>query len=512
MAYEAEKHYSDDWAKAKSRDLVRDVIKRTLLTFRKPKDLKVLCFPGIDATEVFQVYDALGIPRQNIVGLERDSYVADELEKKNLGIRVVRKSVEDFVEDESSLPFDVVSLDYTGPISDEDILTLQFLSKKIGRDRFVLHQANLLKRDHKADYIYAVGVAHSGKHKDMSSMAARMGDFFKARKNKDNTIEVKGRAYANLISNIMRGADDEAIEELFKFTSTFTHTEHIRLLECCLRKMVEGEVKLDQQHPIKSAELYIGERPEFFRYVEELIHNGLRSMLNQIPPEYRPEKQSVYNLLARVSCWRNKQFFPKDKEGYSYVSESGSPMIGEILFLEHPRELVVDSIDFAKSIGYPKEFEVLDVRRMISRLNRAIKSHNKFMKDIPEFKEDRTFLGSSAKPVLTKARAIEEMRAGFSDDEIARKYRGVNGKPLPQWRAHVTMGTYDEQPRTSEESIQEAPEDSTIEKITKEGVIDLLASGIPVNEIADTYPTSFTKGQLRAFKAHITMGTYPADK
>jgi len=74
------------------------------------------------------------------------------------------------------------------------------------------------------------------------------------------------------------------------------------------------------------------------------------------------------------------------------------------------------------------------------------------------------------------------------------------------------MGTYDSQPRISEESIQESPEDSNIEKISKEQVIDLLASGIPVDEIASAYPTSFSKGQLRAFKAHITMGTYPTDK
>ena len=47
-----EKHYATDWAKAKSRDLVRDMIQKTVATFRESKDLRVLCFPGIDATEV----------------------------------------------------------------------------------------------------------------------------------------------------------------------------------------------------------------------------------------------------------------------------------------------------------------------------------------------------------------------------------------------------------------------------------------------------------------------------
>ena len=80
-------------------------------------------------------------------------------------------------------------------------------------------------------------------------------------------------------------------------------------------------------------------------------------------------------------------------------------------------------------------------------------------------------------------------------------------KPLAQWKAHVTMGTYDKVPK-SEDEIVEYEEDSGLEKITKEDAIDFLASGIPPQEIYEAYPTSFTQGQLRAFKAHITMGTY----
>ena len=65
------------------------------------------------------------------------------------------------------------------------------------------------------------------------------------------------------------------------------------------------------------------------------------------------------------------------------------------------------------------------------------------------------------------------------------------------------MGTY--KPR---EMAEEAAEDSDLEKMTKEQVIDLLSSGIPPEEIYDVWPTSFSIGQLRAFKAHLTMGTY----
>src|SRR6266540_1768384 len=106
-----EKHYSGDWAKAKSRDLVRDMIQNILLTFRKPKDLRVLCFPGIDVAEIFEVYDVLGIPRANILGVERERKIAYELESKKLGIQVVNQTLEDYVKEQKDFHFDIISLD-----------------------------------------------------------------------------------------------------------------------------------------------------------------------------------------------------------------------------------------------------------------------------------------------------------------------------------------------------------------------------------------------------------------
>jgi hypothetical protein len=62
------------------------------------------------------------------------------------------------------------------------------------------------------------------------------------------------------------------------------------------------------------------------------------------------------------------------------------------------------------------------------------------------------------------------------------------------------------------EDISASPEDSDLEKITQEEAIDLIASGIPVNEIFSAYPTSYSVGQLRAFKAHLTMGRYKSEQ
>lgn len=64
------------------------------------------------------------------------------------------------------------------------------------------------------------------------------------------------------------------------------------------------------------------------------------------------------------------------------------------------------------------------------------------------------------------------------------------------------MGTYD----NIELVVKE--DDIDIDRITKEEALDLIGSGIPIEEIVSAFPTSFKPSQLRAFKAHMTMGRY----
>ncbi len=529
MAYEAEKRYEDDWAKAKSRELVRDVIQRTLLTFRKPKDLKVLCFPGIDATEVFQVYDALGIPRQNITGLERDSYVADQLEKKNLGIRVVRKSVEDFVKEAHVIPFEIISLDYTGPINQQAVNTLSVIGEKQERNTWILHQANLVKRDSQSTSWYVGGFAGrcakfeavrntlTGKEEGMITDVSKSRDEATEGIESGNSRDYKSKGYSGVVVGALEKNFPQVALKLLRFVTT---DEQYSAIERTLLKGVgEKEKTLEELSFNLRGDQMFGVLLEDSAY--RLFANRMR-----ITGLTNPEILYIITRGLQHAFKEGKYFTPLLKEGYSYVSESGAPMIGDIYSLIYPKKIVEAGEKMGECIGFPNRLVInpKGLEKLAIRIKRFVEiSHELRRATINELSGDpeenllnlidkRTFLGSSAKPVLTKAKAIEEMRAGLTDDEIARKYRGVNGKPLPQWRAHVTMGTYDSQPRISEESIQESPEDSNIEKISKEQVIDLLASGIPVDEIASAYPTSFSKGQLRAFKAHITMGTYPTDK
>lgn len=59
-------------------------------------------------------------------------------------------------------------------------------------------------------------------------------------------------------------------------------------------------------------------------------------------------------------------------------------------------------------------------------------------------------------------------------------------------------------------SYKSKPREKPKEQLTKEGAIYLLKEGVPAEEILETY-SSFTKMQLAALKAHLTIGTYEKD-
>jgi hypothetical protein len=152
-----EKHYANDWAKAKVHTLLGEMLENTLLTFKKPKDLRVLHFSGIDAQETKSVYLARGIPAKNIVSLERDANITKSIEGMDLGIRVVNKTLEAYIEESISnggrIDFDVVSLDFTGPITMELLYSINDIARNCG-NHILFHSANLLKRDPNTSILY----------------------------------------------------------------------------------------------------------------------------------------------------------------------------------------------------------------------------------------------------------------------------------------------------------------------------------------------------------------------
>lgn len=85
-------------------------------TAHKLSIARVLCLAGCEALEILEVYDLLGVPRKNIVCLEQDRKSSNEIRRRNLGIDVRHQTLDEFIDDEGTEPFDIVSLDFTGQL------------------------------------------------------------------------------------------------------------------------------------------------------------------------------------------------------------------------------------------------------------------------------------------------------------------------------------------------------------------------------------------------------------
>ncbi|MFH1451885.1 MAG: hypothetical protein ABIF88_01785 [archaeon] len=527
--------YGNDWAKSKSRELYREVIERNLLRFRRPKDLKALCFLGIDGAELTEVYDTLGIPRENIYCVERDSVVADEIEKKFPRVKVLRGELSDVVEDRK-FPTDLslLALDYTGPISWKQLENLRVMIGSQERDQLVLHHANLIRRDKNSQGVYLVGsglddgvsigdrdVAFGDLYSHMQSAGSavrvhkRMKDGLAALKS-GNGKDVKSSAYSQMIQNAFVGSTLEGMDEAFKFSCGNNFEFILRRMVPSIQNILgTGEsFEIDIERPLGSLFEVFGIRPDLVKFFESQTLYNLRVETNKLVL-FKPE---LYDDLAPMLMFPlsearkgSKYFTARDIEKYSYISNTGDPMIGDIYFLSHPARTVKLAREVSELMGFPNQFEIKNPERFNRKLVNYFKEREKFisldkLRILEESSRQRQFLGSSSKPVLTKGRAIDEFRSGLSDEAIKEKYRGWKNKAIPQWRAHFTRGTYGDEPQETDECLVEHKEDSDLEKLTREEIYDLIDNGIPIEEIHAAYPTSASMGSLRAYKAHHTMG------
>jgi hypothetical protein len=504
---EADKRYHDDWAKVKSRTLVKDMIERALLPKRRPSNLYVLCFPGIDAREIYEVYDPLGIPRENIVGLERDQAIAKELEAKRLGIKVVPKSLDEYLGTLRQSHFDVVSLDYTGPVRADTVNTLHAIRQKQFKSEWVLHHANLARRDPNGHrfHLFGTGGMWGGE---------RIHDSFEdAAKNGESDLSsYKSDAYTGLL---LMGLHDPTKRDYARLRTFIVGKDQTQFIEEVRHAAHQHGLPESEFDPLDIESSFLD------RYIENipagafLCEKVLKEMImRKINVLYKGLKVEHMLHLLREGVQESKRFRPFDATRYSYISESGSPMAGDIYALREDTDTLKQARRLVRFHGYPSEFKfrLTDGKSLAEDLvgpynqarKRALLPYIELTKGSLA-PGNRSFLGSSAKPVLTKGRAIDEFRTGSTVDQIREKYRGCNGKPLAQWKAHVTMGTYDASPRDVRETIAEDAENSGLERITKDEALELLSAGVPPREINDTYPTSFTVGQLAAFKAWQTM-------
>lgn len=162
-------------------------------------------------------------------------------------------------------------------------------------------------------------------------------------------------------------------------------------------------------------------------------------------------------LTMRLLAFQERPYVAREMERYRYISNTGSPMLTDMIFFDQMRSKIEKCSDFIKVVDSNPPYIVFNPRNI---------EQNRFLHQLGKFFD---YSIQSIDP----------------PERIEIKSHRVNGVQKPR-----------------KENVKSEM------KISKDDAISLLKDGIPIGEILEAFPNSFTKGQLAAIKAHITMGTY----
>jgi len=438
-----------DPVKQKSREKQREFIAKNLLSFKKPKDVRVVCFPGAEAEgeealEVKEIYDSLGIPRQNIVGLEADPERAKRLRKAELGIIVEQKLDLDFFK-ETGRQFDIISLDYTGY---RDESKWQALHQIAGRQ--ILYGNGILCTNYSANreskkyqkqlfLLQQDLVLHDEENGNKpKSLEQEIKSFIKGEKDLDLKKIRDALTYRTLMimrmgTSALKGIKlltthqnyDEAQKVLKKFEEEEKETDPLLVNFCLENRYESGMGNAGHSHPLSY--LYRKMNMELLgNFI--MKNNGINKNLANFFVDYLVEKEM-------------KAQYPKNIERYSYISNKNTRMEMDLISFMSAERFYKK---FNNNVIYNPETGKLTLinlnNKKLFEIWKEVRKQKHF--DVPE----RIYLGSSwespkRKERISKGDAIDLLRSGCSPAEISECYRGFTKMQLAAFKAHyITMG------------------------------------------------------------------------
>ncbi len=452
-------------SKAKAREKLRGFVETVVSKRSRRKDLKVLTMSGHEDVEFKQIWDPLGIPRENITVVEANPKAYELIRKQNLGVNLVDApmSMTPFLRS-TQQTFDVMNLDYMGVFDLDKRGDLGVIaSRGLLGEKGVLATWYSGKREHgdakKAfNMIQSINKNHRA---DMRDWKESRGDIiFESIEH----IFLQGcgnAASVLLLKNPL--IFKNCIEQYKKMISDFNEQYALtRITEDSWRDCIQISLPF-------------------------VIANILDKSRDRLPIEFNGI--SPYALTSAICAIEFQSYISTIHNSYRYISDAATPMLVDINYFKKE--------EFEKFITYGMDGDQLMVR---------LRSHDK--DDVKKFKNainaypgwhcndkicpSRVFLGSSA----------TGKRVGKQSEQIQQE------SPLEIVANEFDMISTQEQ---SQELLQEMPAQTTDvsykDAITKEDAIGLLQAGYAPKEIAECYH-GFSKGQLAAFKAHLTMKTY----
>jgi len=434
----------------KLEEFIAHTLRRKLGDPATRKYLKVACFPGHEGLEVLNVYDRLGIERENIVGIEADEEAADELEALNLGIRIFRGLDYEFFEQEhEGFPtrFDVVNLDYQGYMDDNKCYTLKLLvGRPVLKPVSVLGTNFLGKREVDHRYGAAVNnlsISHlnrllleadakrdEGEIRRLSEEIEKIVDFAQEAKIGD----ARSDGITTSIINIL-GAGKDPVEllpikrELINSSSSSSSSgESVKTFKTFLKRYDAATTQRERTEILWSAENIM---------LSDLLMAEIQAIVRQ--SQIANVMPSVGESADAVACYLLQPLlgFHKAVRLYrgKYISDNGAPMLFDLFHVmrydvtaweKRPEVAVYDG-----RVGVYLPVEPVEIVQFVANVFRP-QARTKFP-PIAEFLPSRELLGSSygtkqkkvggGLEIITRLEALELLGADCTPEEIAECYK-----------------------------------------------------------------------------------------
>jgi hypothetical protein len=337
-----DKSYNDP-AKQKSREKLREFIRKNLVSVKKSRDVRVVCLPGAgkegeEALEVKEVYDPLGIPRSNITGIEFDPEAAARLRKADLGITIAECDAKEFFRT-TEQKFDVISLDYLGQQGDDELDTLDYIAGRqtlANRGIFatVYFGSRESKRVQRRMY-YDITVKRATgaiNHPD-TERSSMLDTFIRLAKEEEtesvqcemSTDKLRDSITAKTISTFMAG---EFLwpnyRMIFKNNAEFIG----------LQRFAEEYSKTHEEPP--------WDKGTRMRILYNLF---LDTSVKSLAREYRLDEAEIAYLLGGLLAKETNSYYVDNIERYYYTSNSGSSMLMDLYKFVHMRYGYFQALD-----------------------------------------------------------------------------------------------------------------------------------------------------------------------
>jgi len=548
----------------KLEEFIAHALRRELKDPKRRKSLTVACFPGHEGLEILNVYDKLGIERENIVGIEAKPDIAAEISDLNLGIRVFEGyDYEFFEQDHEGFPnrFDVVNLDYQGYLDEDKRYALVLiLGRPVLKPIGVLGINCLGKRER--DNVYGLALnnlRYSCKDRELIE-AVLTGDKEKAKK-----LSAEVHSIIQKSKNYNLGDSRSDGLTAFLLTSMSTAKDQVELMGV-KREMLEKlptikEIIPDLLEQYDAAKTQ-HERTRVLRspannFLTNILMADLQSVIrtSRIGQLYG-DNESLVGVIASYLIQPEVEF-KKVTNLYrgKYISDKRAPM-----FFDFFRVVRYDVTAWEKRpkieifrndhLGVHLPFDTPSIVDFVTKAVRpqAMPKYFPLAGTLPE----RVMLGSSYKPesnlegsgleIITREEALEFLQADCTPAEIAECYSGFTVveleamteelKPVIDSKETAYQVIKDHRDKGIEvnaayllENCRVKPElesrlpayiawdtmhrqkseKSERRSWTGQDVVDALAV---MDEDAVKEQFSLSDGSLRAIKAHQTMGRY----